>query len=103
MALLVKPGCDVEVFEIPPSSDTSLKTLQDAVGGLIQIVPCGAHIDGPAGGDFVGMICNEEGKINGMPLNKEATAIYGRWLNSIGEAADPIMGPAIFFKDGEVD
>ena len=47
----------------------SLKDLQDAVGGWIEAVPH-RHPDFSA-------FCNEEGKINGLPLNSVATNFTG--------------------------
>ena len=60
--LLVKPG----EYPKPIQIGTELKDLQNAVGGYIQ---CIYPFDEP-----VGIICNEEGKLNGADLNR---AIYG--------------------------
>jgi hypothetical protein len=57
--------------------DSGLRSLQHEVGGYIQaIYPYE---------DFVGLICNEEGKLEGLPLNR---AIYGE----TGEMVDIIAG-----------
>ena len=57
--------------------DSSLESLQATVGGLIQaIYPFE---------DQVALVCNEEGKINGMTLNR---AVYG----GEGEMLDIIAG-----------
>lgn len=56
--LLVKPGevpCIVEM-------DSTLEALQKAVGGFIEAV---YPFDDP-----VAIICNEEGKLEGLPLNR---------------------------------
>lgn len=56
--LLVEPQKHPRVVEI----DTSLEALQKLVGGYIEpIYPFD---------DEVALICNEEGKINGLPLNR---------------------------------
>ena len=47
--------------------DFTLEELQKYVGGLIEIV---RTKDGKP------MIINEEGKINDLPINQKATAIY---------------------------
>lgn len=60
--LLIEPMKEPKVVTIP----TSLESLQQAVGGYIQVIYPHA--------DTVGYICNDEGKINGMPLNR---AVYG--------------------------
>ncbi len=57
-ALLVNPVEAPHTIEI----DNSLKSLQHAVGGLIQEI-CPWN-------DPVALICNDEGKINRMPLNR---------------------------------
>ena len=63
--------------------DSSLESLQATVGGLIQaIYPFE---------DQVALVCNEEGKINGLTLNR---AVYG----SNGEMLDIIAGT--FFITG---
>lgn len=57
-ALMVEPNKKPYMVEI----DNTLKDLQDAVGGMIQeIYPWN---------DSVALICNEEGKIDGLPLNR---------------------------------
>lgn len=56
--LLVQPGVHPQRVEI----GTGLKSLQDAVGGDIEAV---YPYDDP-----VALICNEEGKLIGLPLNR---------------------------------
>ena len=56
--LLVKPECRPEVKEI----DGTLKTMQHLVGGLIQAV---YPFEEP-----VALICNDEGHLLGLPLNR---------------------------------
>ncbi len=46
--------------------DFQLKELQEIVGGYIEIVPTK---DGRI------MVCNEEGKLDGLPRNEQATAL----------------------------
>ena len=55
-AIRKKPGCAPELIDI----DNTLKALQDEVGGYIEAVtlPYGAAL-----------ICNEEGRILGLPDN----------------------------------
>jgi len=56
--LLIKPMKPPEIAEIP----SNLKGLQATVGGYIEaIYPYE---------DPVALVCNEEGKINGLPLNR---------------------------------
>lgn len=67
MKALYKPvGRDSEVIDI----DNTLEALQEKVGGYIEVLACpvkGANI-----------ICNEEGKLMGLPQN---IPLYDRYLN----------------------
>lgn len=56
--LLVKPGQFPKEVQI----GTKLEELQEAVGGMIEVT---YPFD-----ELVGIICNDEGKINGLPLNR---------------------------------
>lgn len=59
--LVVEPMKEPYIKEI----DDTLETLQKEVGGLIQVTYPYE--------DLVGIVCNDEGKINGLPLNR---AVY---------------------------
>lgn len=65
--LVVEPGCRPEVREI----DGSLKTMQGIVGGLIQPVPL-------VGDPDVVLICNDEGRLLGLPLNRGLRDVAGQ-------------------------
>ena len=67
--------------DIEISEDTSLKTLQDAVGGFIQAI------------DLLGltMWINEEGKIDDLPFNPFATIL---WEAAFGKT-DVILGDIV--------
>ena len=56
--LLVKPMKEPEIVEIPHT----LAAMQKTVGGDIEAV---YPFDAP-----VALVCNDEGKINGLPLNR---------------------------------
>ena len=78
------PGKTAQVVEI----DGSLKGMQKIVGGYIeQICPFE---------DPVAIICNEEGKLNRMELNR---AVYAE----TGEMIDIIAGPMFICSLGEED
>jgi len=68
-------------IDIEFEQDTSLKTLQDAVGGFIQCV------------DLLGltMWINEEGKIDNLPFNPFATIL---WEAAFGKT-DLILGDIV--------
>ncbi|MBQ6088546.1 MAG: DUF3846 domain-containing protein, partial [Firmicutes bacterium] len=72
--LICEPGMLARAAEI----GTSLEDLQRAVGGLIQAV---YPFDDP-----VAIVCNDEGKINGMPLNRALR-------DDKGNVYDIIAGP----------
>ena len=56
--LVYEPDKPFEVVEI----DGSLKSMQDIVGGLIQVVPIGR--------EKTVLVCNEEGLLHGLDMNK---------------------------------
>ncbi len=82
--LLIEPMKPPSVVEI--SSD--LDSLQKAVGGYIET----AHFFN----DPIEIICNEEGKIHNLPLNR---AIY----NEEGNIVEVIAGTFLIVGDGEED
>lgn len=70
-AIVVREGERPVVEEI----GEGLRAMQTVVGGLIQMIR-------PWGND-VALVCNEEGKINGMPVNRILTDDKGRILDVI--------------------
>lgn len=56
--LFVEPGKEARVAEI----EGNLKSMQEMVGGLIQAIYPWE--------DEVALVCNEEGKVIGLPLNR---------------------------------
>ncbi|MCI7222575.1 MAG: DUF3846 domain-containing protein [Erysipelotrichaceae bacterium] len=71
--LLIKPDETPSLIEF----EESLENLQRYVGGNIEIIQ-------PFEDDDVDVIINEEGKLNGLPLN--------RLLTSKGNIIDALMG-----------
>ena len=57
--VICEPGQYARIAEIEPT----LKAEQEIVGGLIDCVY-------PWPNDMAALVCNDEGKINGMPLNR---------------------------------
>lgn len=57
--------------------NNKLKDLQKFVGGYIEVVPMSADLSAFSGSkystdeDTVVLICNEEGKLQGLPLNRK--------------------------------
>lgn len=99
MALLVKVDGSQKSVEVP-KDDTSLKFLQDAVGGFIEYVPV---INLRYKGQYQAAFCDEEGKLKGSPINKVATVMAGRDGVTDPDIVDPLCGDVLFFAEGEVD
>lgn len=71
-----------EAFVAPENGKKfSLKELQGFVGGLIEIVPTKEK-------DMV-LVINEEGKLNGSPVNMKATKLY---LHGVDRVEDWDLG-----------
>jgi hypothetical protein len=81
LALVIKTDGTKEVVLF--SEDTFLKRAQGVVGGWIQLVPL--HSKG------IDLYLNEEGKLNGLPQNPIATAL---WSEDYG-LTDYIVGDVI--------
>jgi len=85
-AMLIRAdGTEVEIT--PKAKKFSLEELQALVGGYIEAVP---HVPGGLDADD-DMICNEEGKLRGMPLNRKASML----------AAQLIVGDVVILKRGK--
>ncbi len=80
--LLVEPMKPPIGIQIP---DT-LEALQSKVGGFIEVVNV-------SGDDPIAIVCNEEGKLNGLPYNR---GLY----DEQGELADVIAGSFVIVGDG---
>lgn len=61
-------------------------------GGLIQLVPYFSRYDGK---DCVAF-CNEEGKLNHLPLNASATALWAAQLDV--PLVDYLVGPVVIIS-----
>lgn len=75
----------------------SLGDIQQAVGGSIELIPLLDRVDMPDG-DIVEIVayCNEEGKINRLPVNVEANLVYTRSCLLQGLMPDDILvGPVV--------
>lgn len=80
-AVILKTNGDNAVVEF--SNETAYAVLSGAVGGLIQMVELPAH--------DVTLWVNEEGKLDGLPVNAKATAL---WVENYGHT-DIIVGDVI--------
>lgn len=59
--MVIEPGNETEEKEI----DNTLEELQKIVGGYIEVIPLQNEI-----GSNLNIVCNEEGKLIGLPLNR---------------------------------
>jgi hypothetical protein len=89
-----KINTDAAEFKIidDVKDEPDLKTAQKFVGGMVE------GISFP-NGDY--LIINEEGKLIGLPLNPEATALWRATFdndNYITGRKDFVVGPAILIK-----
>lgn len=85
MAILIKSsGVSTEVK--PDGKKFTLEQLRGFVGGYIEVVPVG-------NGECV--VCDEEGKLKGKPLNMAATAMFRRLF-------DPFVGDVLICKRKEL-
>ena len=82
--LLVKPY----QYPVRTTIPSGLESLQQLVGGFIEVV---YPFDDP-----VAIVCNEEGKVNGLPPNR---ALY----DEAGNVADVIAGDFLVVGIGEED
>lgn len=81
--------CEPGKFARGEEIDNTLEKLQELVGGYIQIIYPFE--------DMVCIVCNEEGKISGLPLNRALTN-----PNS-GDIYDIIAGTFLICGTGEED
>jgi hypothetical protein len=89
-----KINTDASEFKIidDVKDEPDLKTAQKFVGGMVE------GISFP-NGDY--LIINEEGKLIGLPLNPEATALWRATFdndNYVTGRKDFVVGPAILIK-----
>lgn len=86
MARIIK----IDGSEEKVTKKLTLEYMQEIVGGWIQVVSF------PNGDQLV---CNEEGKLKGLPVNKKATEL---WKSHYGNT-DIIVGNVIIAKFDEID
>ena len=89
-----KINTDAAEFKIidDVKDEPNLKAAQAFVGGMVEGIPF-------PNGDY--LIVNEEGKLIGLPLNPEATALWRATFdndNYITGRKDFVVGPAMLIK-----
>lgn len=78
-------GSEID-FDLPKKNQ--LKPLQQAVGGMIEVVPSTQ--------EGLSVICNEEGKLIGLPINYKATI-----LHRFG--TDPLCGDVVILQTDKLN
>lgn len=79
----IKIGTDLSLSEM---EDATYKSVSDAVGGYIEHITLHGVFEG------FSLYVNEEGKLNGLPFNDIATAV---WERVFGIYTDVIVGNAV--------
>ena len=67
MAKVYKADGTVEELDIPSGQELGYEICSSLVGGMIQVLPT------PEGSEYDTLVCNEEGKLKGLPINEKAT------------------------------
>lgn len=88
IAMVIPPDGPVYTVSLPERGTEELRELQGYVGGWIELVPTEAPVS---------VFCNEEGKLDGLPANPRATALF----NSLLAPWDVIVGTVVVL--GPVD
>jgi hypothetical protein len=83
---IIKVDGSAELIELDRKPD--LVDLQETVGGYIEIVPMFETF----GGRECVCFCNEEGKLDGLPVNIVATQ---HWVNQTGPIDDFLVGNVV--------
>lgn len=73
-------------YPVPADIDNTLEALQEAVGGLIETVTVTEKIV---------IVCNEEGKLNNLPKNRELVWKLGDEKKQIVVNRDILVGDAL--------
>ena len=77
--LKVAPGQAPERITMP----NTLEAFQEAVGGYIETVGLDANAV---------LVCNEEGKLSGLPANRQVPGRSSSWVRRMGTSAPFPMG-----------
>ncbi len=86
MAIIMHAAGGDTALHLP--KEQQLPHLQQAVGGMIEVVPSKQ--------EGYSIICNEEGKLQGLPINYKATMLH--W-----HASDPLCGDVIIIRTKELN
>lgn len=97
MAKLIKTNGDILEVSTKNGTDFKLEELQEFVGGYIEVV--NLLDDTPLAIADAILVVNEEGKLNGLPVNSVATAVYNVCMQPY---EDIVVGDALLCSSDEV-
>lgn len=86
MARIIHAAGGDSALDLPMQNQ--LEHLQKAVGGYIEVVPSTQ--------DGYSIVCNEEGKLNNLPINYKATMLH--WHHN-----DPLCGDVVIIRTNELN
>ena len=92
MAQIIKTDGQIVPVEPKNGTDFQLDELQQIVGGYVQLFPL-ANEAGEV------MVMNEDGKIEGLPMNNKATELAAKRLFQ----GDYIVGDVLVCKTEQID
>lgn len=81
MATLIKSNGEESYVEPKNGHEFTLEELQGLVGGYIEMVPLSGQI----------IVCDEEGLLKGLPVNKRATIV----ARALGWSGDSFVGNVV--------
>jgi Domain of unknown function (DUF3846) len=96
IAKIIEPNGHVYAVKPANGTDFSLEELQGFVGGYIQVIEppsrCGAVL-----------VVNEEGKFQGLPVNRLATAMWQEGADPHSERmTDHVVGRALLCHTSQI-
>jgi hypothetical protein len=97
MALIIKTDGSTQE-ELNKVVIDQLEWLQEKIGGYIECLSFSEPLV-YNGKTYLGMMLNEEGKLQNLPVNKVATSIAVKG----GLRYDFIVGNVVLFSEGEID
>lgn len=97
MALIIKTDRSTEE-ELDKVVIDQLEWLQEKVGGYIECLSFSEPLE-YKGKTYLGMMLNEEGKLQNLPVNEVATMLAVKG----GLRYDFIVGDIVLFSEGEID
>jgi hypothetical protein len=97
MALIIKTDGSTQE-ELNKVVIDQLEWLQEKVGGYIERLSFSEPLE-YKGRAYLGMMLNEEGKLQNLPVNEIATALAIKG----GLRYDFIVGNVVLFSEGEID